>query len=581
MLLLFERKQVGAVVLQQFIGNFDVFWRQFIAKHRTAVFRAIRTTNQGKIGPKKRANGINAGAISRFESAGQPQLRRWMPFGCRAKVKFEPARGVLGNAKAKSMDIAKQKFGLCTARVGGWHQVFNGFFKLSVGKRITGDLHIGLCGQGIAKQKKKDAHWLSLWFALCFAGMAGAQELPKPLTDDAFLQFDPAQARLGQLLFYDPILSGNRNISCATCHSPIFGSGDGVALGFGEGGIGVGPDRIQGTAKVRQSRNAPALWNLGAKEVRVLFHDGRVEKISEAFQTPAGGQLPEGLNSVLAAQALFPMLARTEMAGDPNENDVADAAVDNAQAAWGILAARVEAIKEYRQMFEAVFGDSDVGIINIANALAAYIDADFRAQNTPFDKFLAGDETAITKQQKRGVALFYGDAGCSECHSGSLFSDQQFHNIGLPTFGPGMTRRFDPVARDVGRMAVSNNRADAFKFRTPFLRNVANTAPYGHNGAYKTLEGIIRHHADPENGLLNWTEKNVDLPKMDGVSDDFAVLSERRVQSQIVDGISIRSKLIRNEDIKALVDFLNSLSPSESIVPMGRPNSVPSGLKFD
>ncbi len=580
-LLSVERKQVGAIVLQQFIGNFGVLRREFFAKKNALVFCPIRTPNRGKFGPKEGTNWINGRASAFFVRVGQAQLRGWMPFGGGAKVKIKPTGKVLFNAKAKRVDVPKQKLGLCIACIGGWNQVFNGLFKLSIDKRVPRDLHIGLCGQGKAKQKKKSAHWLSLWFGVCFAGFAGAQELPKPLSDDAFLQFDPAQARLGQMLFYDPILSGNRNISCATCHSGAFGSGDGVALSFGEGGIGLGPARIQGTAKVRQSRNAPPLWNLSAIEVRALFHDGRVEVVNGTYQTPAGGRLPDGLTSLLAVQALFPLIARTEMAGDPEENDIALAAFDNAPKAWRLIAARVAEIEGYQSMFDAAYGTDDVDIARIANALAAYIDADFRAQNTPFDRFLSGDEAALSEQQKRGVALFYGDAGCSGCHSGPLFSDQQYYNIGLPTFGPGMTRRFDPVARDVGRMAVSGDRADAYKFRTPFLRNVANTAPYGHNGAYKTLEGIIRHHGDPEREVRSWTRQSVDLPEIDSAVDDFAFVSDPRIQSQIIDGLSIQPKFISSEDLKALVDFLKSLSPSQPRIPFGRPSSVPSGLSMD
>ena len=120
---------------------------------------------------------------------------------------------------------------------------------------------------------------LSAGFAV-LAGGAVAQELPRALTDTDFAPVREIEARLGQLLFYDPILSGNRNVSCGTCHHPAFGTGDGLSLGLGDGGVGLGPKRVadpDNMPEQRIPRNAPALFNLGAHEFTVLFHDGRIE----------------------------------------------------------------------------------------------------------------------------------------------------------------------------------------------------------------------------------------------------------------------------------------------------------------
>jgi len=126
----------------------------------------------------------------------------------------------------------------------------------------------------------------------------------------------------GRLLFYDKVLSGNRNISCSTCHHPAFGTSDGLSLGIGEGGSGLGLARTAGSGKSRIKkrvpRNAPALWNLGAKQIDKLMHDGRISRSNiygNNFNTPAQEWLPRGLSSVIAAQALFPMTSETEMAG--------------------------------------------------------------------------------------------------------------------------------------------------------------------------------------------------------------------------------------------------------------------------
>ncbi|MFQ5624203.1 MAG: cytochrome-c peroxidase [Paracoccaceae bacterium] len=409
-----------------------------------------------------------------------------------------------------------------------------------------------------------------------------------------FLPFDERAARLGQLLFYDPILSGNRNISCATCHNPDFGTSDGLSLGIGEGGAGVGPGRTagQGAGRIRKRvpRNAPGLWNLGAREVRVMFDDGRVspsDTYGNAFNTPADSDLPDDIESVLAAQALFPITAEFEMAGNPGENQVAGAINVDIRRAWELLAARVRAIPEYARLFAAAFDDvntpSDIRISHIANAIGQFENAEWRSYDSPYDKWLAGDETALSAAQERGRRLFFGKANCDTCHSGKFFSDQGFHALALPQFGPGRTRRFDPSVRDVGRMAESDRLADAYRFRTPPLRNVALTAPYGHDGAYPTLEGIVRHHLDPTAALAAWDRAQAALPRADWLSDtDFAIFDDAREMLQLRNKIDITPISLSDREIADLVAFLDALTGTASLKGrLGRPDAVPSGLKVD
>ena len=280
------------------------------------------------------------------------------------------------------------------------------------------------------------------------------------------------RAEIGQLLFYDKILSGNRNISCGTCHHHDHGGTDGLSLGIGEGGEGVGPKRTAGTGnariKKRIPRNAPALWNLGHREVDILFHDGRLsisDQYGNGFDTPAEEWLPEGLDTPLAAQALLPMVAQFEMAGNPRENEIAGAVHDRIDAAWPILAKRVRTIPAYGEMFVAAFDHieepADTTIVDIANALGAFIALEWRNHDSPYDAYLAGDSEALSPPARRGLKLFFGKASCATCHAGPLLSDQGFHALGLPAFGPGRTRTFDPYARDVGRMGKATG------WRTP------------------------------------------------------------------------------------------------------------------
>lgn len=432
---------------------------------------------------------------------------------------------------------------------------------------------------------------------ICSATLALASEPARKslrLTPSDFGPIDEAKAELGRLLFYDPVLSGNRNISCGTCHNHDLAGADGVSLGIGEGGKGVGPDRVAlegpGAIRKRIPRNAPALWNLGAKEIHTLFHDGRLEKsdvYGNGFNSPAEEWLPEGLESLLAAQALFPLTAQFEMAGNPKENEIAGAVHDRIDAAWPIVASRIRAIGAYEPLFTKAFDDvsrsADITIVHIVNALGAFIDGEWRSFDSPYDRWLTGDDNALTPQQKNGRDLFFGPGNCASCHSGKLMSDQKFHALALPHFGPGRTRLFDPSVRDTGRMAETDDLDDAYRFRTPMLRNVALTAPYGHNGAYPTLEGIIRHHLDPVGSLDKWQAEQAKLPPVPWLAEvDFVAFEDRRERLRLRSKVDIEPVDLRQSEIADLVAFLNALTGGKSRHGrLGKPDAVPSGLEVD
>jgi len=413
------------------------------------------------------------------------------------------------------------------------------------------------------------------------------------LDPQGFHPFDPAQARIGQLLFYDKILSGNRNISCGTCHHHDFAGTDGLSLGIGEGGEGVGPERTAGTGRdriaKRMSRNAPALWNLGHREVETLFHDGRLsvsDHFGNGFSSPAEEWLPRGLETVLAAQALFPLTAQFEMAGNPRENEIAGAVHDRIDRAWPILAKRVRTIPAYGEMFVEAFDHVDapeeVTIVEIGNALAAFIGTEWQSHDSPWDDWLR-EGVPLPEAAERGRQLFFGRAACTSCHSGPLFTDHGFHALWLPPFGPGRMRDFDPYARDVGRMAESNRLEDAYRFRTPSLRNVALTAPYGHNGAYPTLEGIIAHHADPMAARAAWRPETARLPEAPWLAAiDFVVWQDAAEMARQARALDIEPVPLSPAEISDLVAFLEALTGATAqATPLGRPETVPSGLPVD
>jgi cytochrome c peroxidase len=181
------------------------------------------------------------------------------------------------------------------------------------------------------------------------------------------------------------------------------------------------------------------------------------------------------------------------------------------------------------------------------------------------------------------MELFYGKAGCSGCHAGPLLSNQSFQAMGLPPFGPGLTFLNDPIARDVGRMAVSDDLDDAYRFRVPFLRNVALTAPYGHNGAMPTLEAMVRHHFNPRQSNAEWRAEMAVLPAVPWLeSEDFELRANAAENDRILSRIDVDLPPVTDAEIAEIVAFLNALTGETALErPMGRPETVPSGLPVD
>ena len=520
-----------------------------------------------------------------------------MPFQRRPQIPFKGPFVVLFDTKAKGIHDADQllRFGVARPRVDVQQRPRLG--KLSRLHQIARVFHIGPDGGHQQHKRQTTVRTVSVQLLhglhLAFLGLVFSATLAtaQGIGPDDYIPADPDQARIGQLLFYDKILSGNRNISCGTCHHHDFAGGDGLSLGIGEGGVGIGPDRTPGTGaqmiRKRIPRNAPALWNLGHNSVEVLFHDGRLsvsDLYGNGFDSPAEEWLPEGLDNIVAAQALFPMVAQFEMMGNLGENDVVGAVHNRIDRGWPIIAKRVSAIPAYAEMFIAAFDHieepGDITIVEIGNAIGAFIISEWQSYDSPYDRWLAGDP--LPQDAERGRQLFFTNR-CAACHAGPLFTDQQFHALGLPAFGPGRTRQWDHISRDVGRMAETNLLEDAYKFRTPSLRNVALTAPYGHNGAYPTLAAMIRHHADPEAARTAWQPADAGLPAVPWLAAaDFAIREDRAEMARQAAVNDLRPMTLSDRDVADLVAFLNALTGETAETrPLGRPDAVPSGLPVD
>jgi cytochrome c peroxidase len=421
--------------------------------------------------------------------------------------------------------------------------------------------------------------------------MAAAQ-MPAPLTDADYAVVNSDEAKLGQLLFYDPILSGNRNISCATCHHPRFATSDGLSLGLGEGGVGIGTERratLENTPELRIPRNSPALFNLGATQFTHLFYDGRIEvdpSRPSNMRTPMEEEMVAGFASVLSAQTMFPVLSPDEMAGHYAENDVSKAVrsgqITGEGGAWDIIAKRVAAIPAYTETFSAVYPDirdgQPIAFTDISNAIAAFIEEEWRSDTSKFDAYLRG-RAELSASEMAGAEFFYGEGSCVSCHSGALQTDHGFHAMGAPQIGPGKAERFEQHSRDEGRGRVTGHAEDMFAFRTPSLRNVMATGPWGHAGAHQDIAQFLRDHAEPQAGLARFTRPT--LPELVNTKPDWTVMEDAAQVAQISAAAPAGAALGAAE-VDNLIAFLSTLTDEAAIKGrLGIPDNVPSGLPVE
>ena len=437
--------------------------------------------------------------------------------------------------------------------------------------------------------------------AICFSLLALAAacertETPTEPTLDAQLRQDigrwgvipigpvPAQPQalvdLGQALMFDKILSGNRDVACATCHHPSTHEGDGLSLSVGTGGTGLGPSRTLGPGRQFVRRNAPSLLNDGLG-LFYLFWDGRVARFLSSFN--GGPPVPGDVPNLLSAQAMLPVLDRREMRGEPGDRDVFGAPNELAQiadsdsaAVWQALMRRLLAIPEYVAKFNRAFPNTPTSALRFqqaAEALAAFQVAALTKTNSPFDRYLTHDDAALTTQQKRGAQLFFGTALCSSCHNGPLLGGNGFANAGVPQLGPGSPAT-PPLDR--GRADLPDQQFYQFAFRVAPLRNVELTAPYMHDGAFSTLDAVVRHYNDVPLTLTTYDASQLD-PALRSTYHGDAATTDSVIRTL---DFRLQTPLhLSDAELADLVAFLKSLTdPSARDLSALVPAVVPSGL---
>lgn len=269
-------------------------------------------------------------------------------------------------------------------------------------------------------------------------GLAALPQVPVPQDNP---QTQP-KIELGQRLFFDPRMSQDFSTSCATCHVPDKAFTDALPRSRGFGGRTL-------------KRNSPTVLNAAYNTAQ--FWDGRAASLDEQCKGPLLN--PEEMNMV-------------------DEKHLVD---------------RLNAVPEYRRDFQNVF-NSAPSLDNVARAVAAF-ERTLVTPDSRFDRYMLGNKSALTDQEKRGLIVFFGKGSCSECHQGANFTDNKYHNLGAKPV-PG-----NPD--DVGRYAVTRKEEDRGAFKTPTLRNVALTAPYMHDGSVTTLEDVVEFYDRGGDGAPN------------------------------------------------------------------------------
>jgi parallel beta-helix repeat protein len=315
----------------------------------------------------------------------------------------------------------------------------------------------------------------------------------------------PEKVELGKLLFFDPILSDDNTLSCAHCHHPHLGFSDGLPRSRGRGGKGAGRERTGG---IELTRGAPSLWNTVYNHRQ--FWDGRAAHLEE--------------------QARMVITTPEEVNADPAE-----------------LVRELKAIPEYRALFDKAFGGKDGEAItfkNITYAIAAF-QRTLVSFNSRFDRYAAGDGSALSPQEKRGLKLFLSPkTRCNECHGIPTFANRDFKVIGVPDPKDGPADVAKPEA-ERGRGGGPNG-----AFKIPTLRNIALTAPYMHNGAFETLEEVLDFYSGGGGRGLG-----LDVPLQDDKIRKFALTPQEKAD---------------------LIAFLLALTDDSALPEI--PQRVPSGL---
>lgn len=422
------------------------------------------------------------------------------------------------------------------------------------------------------------------------AGLTGDPSTGRDLPD-----ISEPKAQLGMKLFFTKSLAGDLDAACVTCHHPALGGGDDLSLSVGVDAITpdlLGPGRFHSTdgegfdGGPTVPRNAPTTFNLGLWD-KVLFHDGRVESLGGTpnlagndglgIRTPDVGfgtaDANAGLN-LATAQARFPVTSAEEMKNFNNFSGLNNSGVrenlemrisDTGMPLGGPLVVN-HWLAEFRTGFNLPNATAEevITFANITEAIADYENSQVLV-DTPWKAYVEGDDLAITESAKRGAVLFFssaadGGANCASCHSGDFFTDESFHVVAMPQIGRGKGNG-DLGNDDFGRFRETGNENDKYAFRTPALINVTATGPWGHAGAYTTLENVVKHHLNPQSALDNYDFSQIspNIQASDMVTNTQKAI-DKLVANRASGMTSLQDISLSDEQVSDLVEFLHALT---------------------
>ncbi|WP_010364782.1 cytochrome-c peroxidase [Pseudoalteromonas citrea] len=335
--------------------------------------------------------------------------------------------------------------------------------------------------------------------------------------------------QLGMQLFFSKALGGEKSVACASCHHPKLGGGDSLSLPIGVNAIDadtVGLSRQAMNDEIDIPRNSPTIFNVGLA-TKALFWDGRVEQVSQEdeagnvstfISTPDSGFGLADSNagdSLVEALSRFPVTSVQEMRGsafnDAQTNDDVRSHLAQRIGDYGVESGGLATnawLAEFRKAFNSeADAPSLITFDSIDLALGQYQSSLTLVDNN-WNRYVKGNKNALKPAQKRGAKLFFtqaaeGGAGCVNCHGGERFTNDGFFNLAFPQYGIGKN---DDNA-DLGRGLIDPQIQNQFAFRVPSLLNIELTAPYGHAGAYETLEQVVAHYVDPETAIDAFFER--------------------------------------------------------------------------
>jgi len=410
-------------------------------------------------------------------------------------------------------------------------------------------------------------------------------------------------SQLGRDLFFTKGLGGNQTAACASCHHPVLGGGDALALPIGVDALDpelCGEGRVHDPSAEHYDggptvpRNSPTTFNL-ALWSETLFWDGRVQEVAGGIATPdsATATTPDPLagSNLSEAQARFPVTSPEEMRGFTFEPGESNTTVrDHLAGRLGNFGAGAgELSEDWLGQFRLVFNDpiapadEVITFERVVEAIAAYENSQVFV-DTPWSDYVQGDATALSESARRGALLFFQEAGqggfsCFKCHGGDFFTDEKFYVVGFPQIGRGKgdVNHLGGATADFGRERVTGDAKDRFAFRTPSLINVAVTAPYGHAGSFLTLEETMRYHLDPFAGFATYTGAGVQ-PGMQ--LDDLLVNTQEVLdvlQAQQAQGNSLlpANLAFSEKNITDLVAFLHALTDPRVLSPAAMEPWIP------